>query len=35
MTKDLWGASCSNMIVGHKSHAAFDVNYLFPLYLYA
>ena len=34
ITKDQWGASCSNSITGHKSHAAFDVNYLFPLYLY-
>lgn len=33
-TKDEWGVSCSRTIMGHKSFAVYDINYLFPLYLY-
>jgi predicted helicase len=33
-TKDTWHALVSNTIVGHKSLAAYDINFLFPLYLY-
>jgi hypothetical protein len=28
------GAFVANSIVGHKSVSAYDINYLFPLYLY-
>ena len=34
LTKDGWDALVSRSIVGHKSLAAYDINYLFPLYLY-
>lgn len=33
-TKDKWGLFLTNHICGHKSCAAYDVNSLFPLYLY-
>ncbi len=33
-TKDKWDIFATKDIVGHKSLAAYDVNYLFPLYLY-
>ena len=33
-TRDLWCVSTTNTIMGHKSMAAYDINYLFPLYLY-
>ncbi len=33
-TKETFGVLCSQLIVGHKSVAAYDRNYLFPLYLY-
>jgi len=33
-TQDLFGCLVSNLPAGHKSVAAFDINYLFPLYLY-
>jgi predicted helicase len=33
-TKEDFGALVSNCISGHKSVAAYDINYLFPLYLY-
>ena len=29
-----WGAFISTMIAAHKSFSAYDINYLFPLYLY-
>lgn len=32
--KDDFGALATNIIGAHKSVAAFDINYLFPLYLY-
>ncbi|MBO9368492.1 MAG: DUF559 domain-containing protein, partial [Chloroflexi bacterium] len=32
--KDEFGAMVSNVIGGHKTVAAFDINYYFPLYLY-
>ena len=33
-TKDDWGVLASDMLIGHKAFAAFDINSLFPLYLY-
>lgn len=33
-TQDLFGCLVTNVPTGHKSVAAFDINYLFPLYLY-
>jgi len=33
-TRDKWDVLATNLIVGHKSLAAFDINSLFPLYLY-
>lgn len=33
-TKDAWDISVTNHIAGHKSLAAYDINYIFPLYLY-
>lgn len=33
-TRDEWHALATRLIVGHKSLAAFDINSLFPLYLY-
>jgi len=32
-TRDDWDALVTRLIVGHKSLAAFDINYIFPLYL--
>lgn len=29
-----WGAFISNVVAAHKSFSAYDINYLFPLYLY-
>lgn len=34
LTKDLWDTFVSNSIIGHKSLTAYDISYLFPLYLY-
>jgi predicted helicase len=33
-TKETWDALATNQIIGHKSLAAYDINSLFPLYLY-
>ena len=33
-TRDLWSILATNSIVGHKSLAAYDINSLFPLYIY-
>jgi hypothetical protein len=33
-TRDDWDVFATAQIMGHKSLAAFDINYLFPLYLY-
>ena len=33
-TVDKWDVSATQNICGHKSCAAYDINYLFPLYLY-
>ena len=33
-TRDEWDVLCVRTIVGHKSLAAYDINTLFPLYLY-
>ncbi len=33
-TRDQWHVHCSTHIMGHKSLAAYDINSLFPLYLY-
>nr|WP_287269167.1 type ISP restriction/modification enzyme [Thermogemmatispora sp.] len=33
-TRDTWGALATATIIGHKAVAAFDINTLFPLYLY-
>ncbi len=33
-TKDEWGLLATNMLCGHKSVAAYDINSVFPLYLY-
>ncbi len=33
-TRDKWDVLTTNHIMGHKSLAAFDINTLFPLYLY-
>ena len=33
-TKDSWSCSATLCISGHKSCAAYDINYLFPLYTY-
>jgi predicted helicase len=34
-TRDQWDILATNAIAGHKSMAAYDINTLFPLYLYA
>ncbi len=34
LTKDLWDAFVADSIIGHKSLTAYDISYLFPLYLY-
>ena len=34
-TRDQWGAIATSRACGHKSCAAYDVNSLFPLYLYS
>ncbi|MCL4464757.1 MAG: DUF559 domain-containing protein [Chloroflexi bacterium] len=34
-TRDEWGIFATHAICGHKSCAAYDINTLFPLYLYA
>ncbi len=34
ITKDLWGCLVTANICAHKSCSAYDINYLFPLYLY-
>jgi predicted helicase len=33
-TKEKWDVLTTNQIIGHKSLAAYDINSLFPLYLY-
>ncbi|KAF0108732.1 MAG: adenine specific DNA methyltransferase [Anaerolineaceae bacterium] len=33
-TRDAWGAFVTENICGHKAYAAYDINSLFPLYLY-
>ena len=33
-TKEKWDVLATNQIIGHKSLAAYDINSLFPLYLY-
>ena len=33
-TKDKWDVFCSVNIIGHKTCSAYDINNLFPLYLY-
>lgn len=33
-TRDNWGTLATEHIIGHKSFAAYDINSLFPLYLY-
>jgi len=33
-TRDEWGGFVTDSIIGHKSLAAYDINSLFPLYLY-
>ena len=33
-TKDEWGALASSSIIAHKTCSAYDINSLFPLYLY-
>ncbi|MFH1010871.1 MAG: type ISP restriction/modification enzyme, partial [bacterium] len=33
-TRDKWDAFAARLIIGHKSLAAYDINNLFPLYLY-
>jgi len=33
-TRDPWGALVTESICGHKSYAAYDINTLFPLYVY-
>jgi len=34
LTRDKWEVLAANTIAGHKSMAAYDINSLFPLYLY-
>lgn len=34
LTKDKWDALCTENIIAHKSLSAYDISYLFPLYLY-
>jgi predicted helicase len=34
ITKDKWDCLACSSVMGHKALAAYDVNYLFPLYLY-
>ncbi|MGD9874872.1 MAG: type ISP restriction/modification enzyme [Kiritimatiellia bacterium] len=33
-TKDSWDSYCTKNICGHKTCSAYDINYVFPLYLY-
>lgn len=33
-TKDTWDILATASLIGHKAMAGFDINYLFPLYLY-
>jgi type ISP restriction-modification system protein/N-6 DNA methylase len=33
-TKDRWAVLATDTIIGHKSCAGYDINYLFPLYTY-
>jgi predicted helicase len=32
-TKDLWGVTVTDCVIGHKACGAYDINSLFPLYL--
>jgi hypothetical protein len=34
-TRDDWAVLATDQIMGHKSLAAFDINFLFPVYLYS
>lgn len=34
LTKDQWDAHCTTDIIAHKALSAYDITYLFPLYLY-
>jgi len=34
LTKDKWDAQCTRHMIGHKALSAYDITYLFPLYLY-
>jgi len=34
-TRDKWSALVSCCIIGHKSLAAYDINYVFPIYVYS
>ncbi len=33
-TREDWGATVTNLIAGHKTCSAYDINFIFPLYLY-
>jgi len=35
VTKDEWDCFVCNCVIGHKALAAYDINYLFPLYIYS
>jgi predicted helicase len=34
-TKDMWDCGVSDVVIGHKALAAYDPNYLFPLFLHS
>lgn len=34
ITKDKWDVACANGTIGHKALSAYDITYLFPMYLY-
>ena len=34
LTKDKWDAQCTRDMIAHKALSAYDITYLFPLYLY-
>ena len=33
-TRDLWDSMATKSVIAHKAMAAYDINYLFPLYIY-
>lgn len=33
-TKDRWDVTCTSLMAGHKTCGAYDINYLFPLWMY-